>query len=246
MNPIYSGNRLPGLSGERNEQTGEVTITVTHWVATFPECLTFGDPTFSGFALDERRFDNYDAENDEAGYRLELVYRGAGDITDNEGGEPAEQWTFDTSFKEEPIETHPRFKILKTLYGGTVGEDGKVTWPENLPENLASELNVGLSKQEKARDRKNPLFGLRSYLVFGAIARRTYVSDVIGTGFAGIGSVFEELPGQAPEIQFDDGRNWLKMAPKPQSAGDQWRIVEEYILSPEGGWPPTVHEFIRT
>ncbi|MEM7700060.1 MAG: hypothetical protein AAF236_16825 [Verrucomicrobiota bacterium] len=238
LDTFMRGERVPGVSGSRDEKTGVTEITISVWVDTVEETLTIGDPNFMGLELVSRTLGNWDAKTDLAGFQVDLNYA---------GGDPEllgqESWSFDTSFRNEPIEKHPHFPTLRDIYGGEIGPDGRVVWPETVPAELRQATRQGL-RETAGEDRANPMFGTDSYLVFAAIAKRSYVTTSLTSVFRNVGRVVPRLPGDAPDISFDEERQWLKMAPKPSQVGDQWNANEEFLLSPEGGWPPNVHRLI--
>lgn len=107
----------------------------------------------------------------------------------------------------------------------------------------------GLSKSKRTTDGKNPMFGQRTYLVFSAVARRTYASRELPTGLRNsIGSIVEELPGRngraLSRLHDSGGGNWLVMPPKVRTHGDAFEIQEEYLLNIRG-WTEALYDIMR-
>jgi len=145
-----------GLRGNRDER-GLIGLTVPWVVATLEEVLTVG--ATSVFGLPETKREWNDLEGGK--FLVNINYEGA----QSENGDK-DTYEFDSSFSEEPIESHPDIETIKSVYGGTVGGDGKITFPEKMPSAKGgSGGGGGLSGGQSAKQDKNPLFGLTTYLV---------------------------------------------------------------------------------
>jgi len=237
---VNPGHRYPGITGSKDEKTGVTTVTLSIWVRNFSEAVTVGEPFWNGLMLESRDFANHDADSDNGGIQVDLKYNGITfKLNPNE-----EVWEFDTSFREEKIETHPDFLTLKEDYGWGELEGGTFGFSEEPPAGSNDSLDLGLVDSVE-KDNKNPLFGVDTYLVFGVIARRRYTTGSLKRVLSGVGNVSKRLPGSAPALNTGD-KNWLKMAPKITQVGDEWSVSEEFMLSKEGGWPPNIHKLIRT
>jgi hypothetical protein len=65
-----------------------------------------------------------------------------------------------------------------------------------------------------------------------------------------VGTVYEDLPGNAPDYGVDGDRNWLKAPPQideiaESEDGERWYdITHSFLLSEKGGWPEEIYEFI--
>lgn len=144
---------------------------------------------------------------------------------------------FDTSMNEDPIETHPNFKVLKTIYG----------WSqvERMFAETIRDVSVGPLTVDESENKENPLFGIDSWLSIGAIYRRTYASrNIPGNIFTGIGTIISKPPdiGQFKLPSDSKTRNWLKLAPKVTRTGNAVRISDEYMLSGPKGWAKPVYD----
>jgi hypothetical protein len=104
-----------------------------------------------------------------------------------------------------------------------------------LPETGGAQPALSGSKKKA---RRNPLHGVDSYLVAGAIFRITYASRrASGDVLEGIGTVVERPPAWSIlGIPLPKGRNWLKLAPKVRRVGNATRVVAEWMLSGPNGW----------
>lgn len=143
----------------------------------------------------------------------------------------------DTSMSEEPIETHPKFDQLKKIYGWD--QDNR-RFAETLSDNTGGTALSG--KKEKGK--VNPLFGIDSWLVIGAIYRKTYASRTIpGNIFNGIGTIVKRPPDiQQFRLPADSRkRNWLYLAPKVSRTGNSVRITQEWMLSGPKGWATPIY-----
>lgn len=224
---------MPGTKGSR-DQTGLLSLTVPFYVATESEVLTVGIE--APFELEEISREWDDIEGLE-GFQVTVTYEGLEPGRDESEGESIE---FEPSFSEEPIEAHPSFLILKEQFDGSTDDKGRVQWPETYFPKTGSQVLSGGPK-----DKKNPLFGVSTYLALKSVFRRTYVvreipDDLLDTS----GEIVESLPDGFPT---PNGRDWLRLPPKVSKRGNVYQISEELLLSPPGGkWPPGVHGLIDT
>jgi hypothetical protein len=147
-----------------------------------------------------------------------------------------EEYAFEGSFNQEPIQTHPDFKNLLTKYGGSEPAEGVVSWPKELPN---PPTNRGFSNTSNDGQR-NPMHGVDSYLALGAVWTVTYVRKVIPTDLLDdVGCIVENPPGHPPTPQ---GRNWLKLAPTGRKRGNVTQISERYMLSGRSGWVSDIYK----
>lgn len=235
---MASSIQQPGITGGRDE-VGLVEVVVSHWCEDWEDFVTIGNSTFGGLTERDRRFGNQDQETNLGGFQVDITYVGYSPTAPLR-----EKWSFDTSFQEERIEAHPDWPLIKSIYAGTV-VDGEAKFDEFLPQSAGRNRRIGLGGSQ-GEQRKNPMFGQKTYLRFGAIAIRRYISPEINEFFRGVGKVFGGLPGGfAPDLIIEDDRNWLKMDPKVEPVGPLWDGTERYLLSAPGGWPEGLHKIIE-
>ncbi len=231
--------KIAGIDYSHDVETGATSYTVRWFVRTEAELPTVGEPTYNGLPLKERNATNWEPDNNDLGFQLDLTYAGEEATDDYE-----ETWTFKNSFVEKSVESLPRIQKVILDYGGQVQDDGTITWPLQTEE-TGKNLTLGLQKALADEKAANPLFGERTRTVFFSIAVRKYFSTTIDPAFENIGKVFDELPGTGPKINFEDGQNWIKTAPQPVQSGDGWLITEEYWLSDIGGHKRGLNEYIN-
>lgn len=160
------------------------------------------------------------------GYVVTAVFEGiTGSFDEDENN--AE---FDSSFKHADIRGHPNLQKLLNKYGGTVQDDGTITWP--LVISSSSGSGFGSSKSAST---KNPMFGNESYLELGAVFRNTQIkrsmpSDLLDR----IGQIKKSLPDGLPTPA---NRDWLIFPPRAYVRGSVIQVVNEWLLGPVGGWP---------
>jgi hypothetical protein len=146
---------------------------------------------------------------------------------------------------QEPIETHPNFKAINSVYGPY--DVLNRIWPQYIsPQSQATGLQAKSSDQGATL---NPMHGISSYYLPGLMYRISYTDiDVNPQVNKGIGSI--QIPTLIttafPALQdwlndFGGARNWLKMAPKIRQHGSCLSITEEYMLSGYKGWVPEVY-----
>ena len=122
--------------------------------------------------------------------------------------EGAESFSFDSSFSEEPLESHPKWPIIDNKYGpSTKDENGKLVFPKTL----SVTKSVGTFKKESTSTEKNPMFGETTYLSLRATFKRTRVVSAIPADLLDqVGSIRSSLPAGLPTPADHD---WLIMPP---------------------------------
>lgn len=221
-----------GLSGNRSE-LGLVQVQLPHDNATIDDLLTFQPVTPWGFPEVNRSF----SQMEDGTYRLICSMEG---LDPNSDPDADGIFEYDSTFREEPIETFPDQDLLKSEYGAYEVE-GKLKFPSTLPKSTKGSGLTG--KQGSAGDETNELFGTTTYLVLNAIFRHTYLRRSIPNNFLDkAGTTVDELPSGFPT---PEGRNWLVMPPKARKRGNVYEIIEELMLSKPGSkWPKALYSLI--
>jgi len=233
--------RRPGITGGKNEETGEVDVTVSHFVSTESEILTVGDASFWGVPLLDRKFGNWEPDTDTAGFQVDLQYRGVRPEDEESIGEV---WTFDDTFREVPVEQHPDLDNLLEEYGGVI-IDGKVEWIDNFQFGSGVDIGLRVSGNEASSSAtRHPFSGEDSILVFYSVATREYFTKNLSSAYRGVGEIYAQLPGDGPRITWEHGQNWIKRMPRPRTSGDGWMVSEDYWSSAPGGWKEGLHNLI--
>ena len=224
--------QMLGLSASRDERR-LVSVTVPWNCKTLAETMTVGGGTPFGLPETGRQV----SQLEDASFQVNITYEGT-------EGEPDDEATyeFDSSFREEPIESHPKIDRIKRRFGGETGEDGRIVFPEKLPGDAGQ--SSGLSAWESRSAERNPMFGQSTYLVLHAVFRRTYLKRRLPAGLLDeVGTTRERLPGGLPTPK---GRNWLVMPPKVGKRGNVFEVVEEWMLSKPGEkWPEAIYGLIE-
>jgi hypothetical protein len=224
--------QMLGLSASRDER-GLVSISVPWNCKSLAQTMSVGGGSPFGLPETGRQV----SQLEDASYQVTITYEG----TEDEPGEE-QSYEFDSSFREEPIESHPKINQIRKRFGGVIGDDGRITFPEKLPS--ATGEGTGLSGAESTSAEKNPMFGQATYLVLNAVFRRTYLERRVPKDLLdGVGTTRERLPGGLPTPK---GRNWLVMPPKVARRGNVFEITEEWMLSKPGEkWPEAIYGLIE-
>lgn len=165
-------------------------------------------------------------------------FEGAGpDANLNEGG-TVNEYEFDGTFNQEPIESHPDWRWLRDTFGGSLA-NGQVSWLEELPRS-AENASRGLKlRRTESGARRNPLLGTESYLALGAIWTVTYAARALpGNLNDDLGLIVDRPRGNPPTPR---DRNWLQMAPRGRKRGNVVQISDRWMLSGIGGWVKPVY-----
>lgn len=224
MTPI----RQPSQTEATRDKSGLITHNSVFYCATESDARSFHDPLAGTMGLVNRKWRN--ADEGLSGFMLYLSYQGI----EGESTEGTVEW--DSSFAEEPIESHPNLLKLMETYKGTFDEAQKpkrVAWAETV---------TGLPGMGK-KEVKNPMLGVQTYRVLGVVFRKTYCSKSLPDHILeGIGRIVDNLPGGYPT---PPERNWLSLPPKISQKGNVYQLVEELLLSPlKNKWLPEVHDLL--
>jgi hypothetical protein len=203
--------------------------------------------------------DNWDADTIEAGFRVEITYEGKSDVVNGPNAPERAKWSFRPSFEKEPIEKHPAFQTLKEFYQGQVDpETQRVTFPEvywrgtnSAAPTRSNHWQATNNNNGSAAPEANPLYGIdeSGYLALTGTATCRYTTNSLSSALEKIGEILESLPYNAPSNFEMEGRDWLKAPPEIEELGTteggaDYAVVETFLLSEKGGWPPTVYDYI--
>lgn len=227
---------MPGQKGELDEK-GIVTWTVPYFVEDLSEIFVVGeDPPVSGMKEVGRSWSDIEG----AGLQVEVQYEG----TIGNPEEKEDTFEYDSSFKEETLLAHPLWNKIKTFYKGRyIKEEKRIEFAETLSSGNTGLGSGGGTTASGEKGKKNPLYGLETFLSLSSVFRRTYLRESIPPSLLDrIGTIQESLPGGFPT---PSGRNWIVMPPKISQRGSVYQITEELMLSQPGGWPENVYKLIQ-
>lgn len=259
--------QLADTSGSGSSGGGS-KITKVWYVDTEDEvfvCLA-ENPTYRGFLRlpGEWDFRTRDPNTIEAGFEVAITYGFVDpeddDVSDEEYGADKAKWGFDPAFQQTAIEKNPEINVLIEDYGGFEDpQTHRVTFRRILQKsNEQGPLRdrrglLGKNSQDSEGNTLNPLFGFNEsgYISMSGIATARYLTSDVSRTLVGVGTVFQELPGSAPDLGLGDDRNWLKMpASVAESAREEngkiwYEVVDQFMLSEKGGWPEAVYKLIE-
>lgn len=227
--------RLNGAKFKR-DKTGLITVNEPWEVYSIEDCALWVPSSFPfGLPIVDRS-----AEELEVGtWGLNLTYEGISRQAPPDNNSDAFEVELDTSMAQDPIKSHPNFDVLKTKYGW---DTAKEEFSETMPDTSAGNNGNALSGSN-SKGKRNPLHGVESYLVVGAVFRVTFsTQDAPNDTLDGIGTVISQPPyWQYLRIPLPKGRNWLKLAPRITVRGNAARISMEWMLSGPYGWIKDVY-----
>ena len=228
--------QMPGQKGEVDEK-GVVTWTVPYFVESLSDIFVVGDgPPVEGMKEVGRSWTDIEG----AGLQVEVQYEGV--IGNPE--EKEDTYDYDSSFKEETLLAHPLWNKIKTYYKGRyIKEEKRIEFDEFLTNSNTGLGGGGGTNASGEKGRKNPLYGLETFLSLSSVFRHTYLRETVPSSLLDrIGTIQESLPGGFPT---PSGRNWIVMPPKISQRGGVYQITEELMLSQPGGWPENVYKLIQ-
>jgi hypothetical protein len=156
------------------------------------------------------------------------------------------EYELEFTLEQAPIEGHPNFQNINDIYGPY--DSINRLWPPFITEKAAA---VGLKAQTSSGQMiQNPMYGVTSYLIPGAIYRTTFTDpDVDKTFMDNVGAIdepstyYDKMFSQFSQLLSKKigNRNWLKLAPKVRQRGSCLTITEEWQLSGYRGWLEPVY-----
>lgn len=227
------------MSGQKGQvdDKGVVTWTIPYFVEELSEVFSVGvTPPVEGLREVGRSWTDIEG----AGLQVDVEYEGVFGPPE----EKEETYDYDSSFREETLLAHPLWPQIRDFYKGTYDKDDKrIEFEEylsNSSRGLSSTGNTGTGDPGK---RKNPMYGLETFLSLASVFRRTYLRANIPAGLLDkVGTIQDSLPGGFPT---PPGRDWIIMPPKITQRGGVFQITEELMLSQPGGWPKKVYALIQ-
>lgn len=231
------------LSGDGGvDELGIATLSIEYKAASFTEALTIGDETFEG--LHPKAGGRSWKRTPSGAWNTTVVYEG---LVADVGMETFKLLPFRT---EEPVETHPYLQELKDVFGGYLDSEGKLKFPEYLPDGPGSIDPVlglvGPGGNGQASE-KNKMFGWDSYFSKGLIIEHRFTTtDDPQPYIDADDTIVEETP--CPWAKTPPERNWLRQLEDvnevvviggDRSNGVVFEMNVRYLLSRPGGWPPT-------
>jgi hypothetical protein len=158
-----------------------------------------------------------------------LVRVGYEGITNEPDPEADAVYEFDVLLEENPIEAHPKIQDIIKKYAGEVDPSTKrVRFPLTLPNQNTSGAGALAGGGGQGATKRNPLFGLTSYLTLGSVFRRSTVSRTMPSDLLGrVGETRQSLPRGFPT---PEGRLWLIMPPRAVLRGNIFEISDEWKL----------------
>lgn len=230
---------MEGATGGRDDNKIS-TFSVPYFVTSSEEIPRVGSGNYLGLKETGRTWEAWNDGTD--GWKVTVQYKGHMD-GDESAVDPreTEQWDIDFDFSEEPLESHPDLRLIIDTYGGYI-EDNEVKFPQRMPAGTKSKSGLG-GKSLSAGDR-NPMYGTTTYPVMTARVSRSWSAATIpANAVNNIGKIYKIIPGipdTIGNVDFGD-RDWLTMPPKISQNGSVWRITNEWLLSPAGGFVTEVH-----
>jgi hypothetical protein len=215
--------QIHGTTGGWDER-GLATVVVPYLATTFADVFT-RVPAPLGLEETGRTFTHDAGET----FRVDITFEGGG----GGGGSNAEPPTYSctSSFREEPIEAHPKIEELKRLYNGqTDPGTGKVTFPATL-EGAAGSNGLAGEEGITAPETRNPMAGVEKYMALDVVWEKKYISTK-RPNFNRVGRLTGNPPGLAPNIP--NRRAWLVLPPNFVKRGTVYEITEQWQLLPEG------------
>jgi hypothetical protein len=226
----------PRIVGARQERTGVAVLTVAIPMVLRLEAsglkypVPTSYPTIPGYG-----FAGAQGKEAEGGcWEWELTYEGEGPLQKGGAANDNEDQTvyaLDTSDAEVPFTSHPDLiRIWKKGYGYL--EDNRLIFPAKLPK------GAEVDAEAYGDGKKNPFYGLESFLSIGAVWTKTYSATTLPADlFTNIGCIVATIPQpkhfKIPKI--GKGRNWMKRGPGIRIRGSVAELTERYLLSGRGG-----------
>jgi hypothetical protein len=222
-----------GITGARDER-GLVSITVPYLATTLEGALQVGSPPVASLQETTRTF----RAGPSGHFEVEVTFEGGRAGENDEERQEKAQYSATASYREEPIESHPKIKELIKKYNGSQDtQTFRVTFP---PELETTGGTNPLATEGAAPAKRNPMAGVEKYMALELVWRRSSVLKQMPKEiFNRVGTTTNAPPGGPPRIA---GRHaWLIMPPSVKQRGMLWELDEEWTLLPEGA-PTDVYD----
>lgn len=219
---------IHGTTGSKDER-GLISVVVPYRANNFAEIFEYVQPP-TGLKEVARTF----MAGPGATFRVEVTFEGR-KLVNSDGSatyaKPEEiTYTCSSSFREEPIEAHPKIQdLIKKFNGQTDLSTGKVTFPATLE--ATSGENALANEEGGSKETRNPMAGVEKYMALEIVWEKKYISTKMPSVF-GVGRVIANPPGNPPQIPKRDA--WLVMPAQFTKRGTVYEITEQWQLLPEG------------
>jgi hypothetical protein len=185
------------------------------------EALTGIPGTYEGLTRTGRQ--NRPWHPGKAEHIVDATYEGI--ISDDPGPE-FDQFDLDTEEREERIESFPdRQSLIDVL--GAFAEDGKLKFPELIPERDASSVSGGaFSGIELSPGEPNPFFNLTSYPVSYGVGIHSFVRKKPKSGFDKMNNqIVETIPSG---FEYKGAATRWRVLTRRSKQGNAWRHEATY------------------
>lgn len=176
-----------------------------------------------GQTYSEALFVGAQAQGDEAGnWIAQFDYeKVAGETNDSKDIGLVEELDF--SMSQNPVQSSPNFAEMVTKYGWDTGQKA---FPQNLPSGSPS-----------------PVYGTIDFLSYTCVYRQTKTVNALPSNiFENIGTIIGDPPFvKLSDPSSGDDRTWLYLAPKISTRGNAFQVVQEWMLSGQGGWLEAIY-----
>lgn len=221
------------------DENGRAWAEVTYVVNSLEEAVSSGPDMHSALGIPQmsRRWELRPGCND---YDLTIRFEGY-------WSEDGSEYDMDLSFSEEPLETCPNLDAILAKGKGKV-VDGEVEFPQMIPDTSKTglqndagyyEQKAGIGKtsadpEKRGAKKRNPFFGIKTWLSLKAELRHTYLST--SPPPISYGKITSKVPGG---FRTPPNFDWMTLPSKSTRHGQQhFRVTDIYLLSPYGGWLP--------
>jgi hypothetical protein len=238
-----------GATGSKSKE-GVIQWVVPYYVQSINQVKTVGRGVYEECAEVSR---SWSCNNDGANpsYIVTVTYEGGstGSGGGTYGDEESTIWSLDFEMAEEPIAAHWNWDEIKNTYGAVnlAGDDkysDEWAFPKEMPSEGGSSSSGLGDKKKVGGGKKNPMYGVKTYIVMNCIASVSYTKKTLPNSVvSGVGSSTSSISGAPAAFNsLDKGsRNWMKMPPQVTKRGNVWQISESWKLSEHHEWPKVVY-----
>lgn len=143
--------------------------------------------------------------------------------------------SMEVSLTQVALTMHPNIEKIMSMFGGAM-KDGELTFPINDP--TGASTRRGYDKDGTLVMNVNPFYNVTGYME-PSVKFRTQQMDEWSGVVDDLGMISEPPGG----FQFGGGRNWIKLSASERTHGRNKEVSEEWLLSGQGGWEPTVYSY---
>ena len=229
MGEIILQSGSDSVTGSKDVKLNTLAIRVKCWASDLATAISGACPSIGMDMLVENQPRTFSRSlaGDVAGYDVTITLEGRPDAKDGES------WTIEGTTSDDPIESHPDYALLLSVYGGT--EDAatnRAKWPKTIGEN----------------GDRNPMHGVENYLLAGLVLTRKTTSERLPQTFTHTLGCIDTPPrprNGLMTVPLTGKRQWFKVRARASERGNVVEYEESWLLTGPQGVAPEMYRYYQ-